>query len=76
MERFVRGDLSRHTDGNGLGLSIVKSLMDLQNGEIRLDLEGDLFKVFLEFKVVGPEKIPVLEGTGTEPLIEDRKPEG
>ena len=76
MERFVRGDLSRHTDGNGLGLSIVKSLMDLQNGEIRLDLEGDLFKVFLEFKAVGPEKIPVLEGTGTEPLIEDRKSEG
>lgn len=55
MERFTRGDLARHTEGNGLGLSIVKSLMDLQNGEVTLDLEGDLFKVYLEFDIA-PEQ--------------------
>lgn len=50
MERFVRGDLSRHTEGNGLGLSIVRSLMDLQHGEINLAVDGDLFKAVLEFE--------------------------
>ncbi|MBQ2101146.1 MAG: HAMP domain-containing histidine kinase [Lachnospiraceae bacterium] len=49
LERFVRGDLSRHTEGNGLGLSIVSSLMELQGGKISLDADADLFKVTLEF---------------------------
>lgn len=52
MERFVRGDLSRHTEGNGLGLSIVKSLMELQGGVITLAVDGDLFKAILSFQVV------------------------
>ncbi len=49
MERFVRGDKSRHTDGNGLGLAIAKSLTELQNGTLTLDIDGDLFKVILKF---------------------------
>ena len=47
MERFVRGDSSRNTDGNGLGLNIAKSLMELQGGRLDLLVDGDLFKVVL-----------------------------
>lgn len=49
-ERFRRGDASRGTDGNGLGLSIAKSLVELQGGEMRVSTDGDLFKVCLKFK--------------------------
>lgn len=49
MERFVRGDSSRHTEGNGLGLSIAKSLTDVQGGSMELVVDGDLFKVILTF---------------------------
>lgn len=49
MERFVRGDSSRNTEGSGLGLSIAKSLMDLMGGTFALYVDGDLFKVTLEF---------------------------
>lgn len=52
MERFVRGDESRNTEGNGLGLSIAKSLTELQNGTMMLSVDGDLFKVVLEFSVM------------------------
>ena len=48
-ERFVRGDASRNTEGNGLGLSIAKSLVELQNGQLNLYADGDLFKVILRF---------------------------
>ncbi len=44
MERFVRGDRSRNTEGSGLGLSIAKSLAELQHGSFKLYLDGDLFK--------------------------------
>lgn len=44
MERFVRGDESRTTEGSGLGLSIARSLTDLQGGKFRLEVDGDLFK--------------------------------
>ena len=47
MERFVRGDASRNTEGNGLGLNIAKSLMELQGGRLDLTVDGDLFKVML-----------------------------
>ena len=46
-ERFVRGDSSRHMEGSGLGLSIAKSLAELQNGSLRVVTDGDLFKVSL-----------------------------
>ncbi len=49
MERFVRGDDSRNTEGSGLGLNIAKSLMELQKGQLQLLVDGDLFKVTLVF---------------------------
>ena len=49
MERFVRGDESRHTEGSGLGLSIARSLTELMGGELRLTLDGDLFKAEILF---------------------------
>jgi len=49
MERFVRGDTSRGSEGSGLGLNIAKNLMEVQNGEMHLSLDGDLFKVTLHF---------------------------
>ena len=48
-ERFIRGDLSRSTEGSGLGLSIAKSLTDMQGGEFELYLDGDLFRVNIRF---------------------------
>jgi signal transduction histidine kinase len=50
LERFVRGDSSRTMDGNGLGLSIAQSLTELQNGNLELTVDADLFKVILRFK--------------------------
>ena len=52
MERFVRGDSSRHTEGSGLGLSIAESLVTLQKGKMDLIVDGDLFKIVLTFKVI------------------------
>lgn len=51
-ERFVRGDASRHMEGSGLGLSIAKSLVELQKGEMEIVTDGDLFKVILRFEVL------------------------
>ena len=48
-ERFIRGDVSRSTEGSGLGLSIAKNLTELQGGTIELYLDGDLFKVLISF---------------------------
>lgn len=47
MERFVRGDRARVGEGSGLGLSIARSLMELQNGTMDIQIDGDLFKVVL-----------------------------
>ena len=49
MERFVRGDASRSTEGSGLGLNIARSLMEAQGGSLDLTVDGDLFKVTLTF---------------------------
>ena len=49
MERFVQGDISRNTEGSGLGLNIARSLMEVQHGQLNLLLDGDLFKVTLVF---------------------------
>lgn len=48
-ERFIRGDISRSTEGSGLGLSIAKSLTNMQGGEFELYLDGDLFRVDIRF---------------------------
>lgn len=48
-ERFVRGDSSRNTEGNGLGLAIAKSFTELQGGTMDVEIDGDLFKVTLEW---------------------------
>lgn len=52
MERFTRGDSSRNTEGNGLGLSIAKSMAELQGGSLRISIDGDLFKAILEFPLI------------------------
>ena len=52
MERFVRGDKSRNTEGSGLGLSIAESLTTLQNGEFNIQLDGDLFKIVISFPII------------------------
>lgn len=49
MQRFVRGDKSRTTEGSGLGISISKSLTELQKGEFKMEIDGDLFKIELLF---------------------------
>ena len=50
-ERFIRGDVSRSTEGSGLGLSIAQNLTKLQGGKFELYLDGDLFKVLIRFPV-------------------------
>jgi signal transduction histidine kinase len=51
-ERFIRGDVSRSTEGSGLGLSIAKSLTEAQNGRFEILMDGDLFKVILTFPLL------------------------
>lgn len=64
-ERFIRGDASRTTEGSGLGLYIAKNLTKAQRGEFQIRLDGDLFKIILDF----PEyKEP--EETAREPVPE------
>lgn len=50
MERFVRGDKSRSTEGSGLGLSIARNLTELNGGSFNVDIDGDLFKVKMKFR--------------------------
>lgn len=52
MERFKRGDASRHSEGSGLGLSIAKSLTELQGGSFSVNIDGDLFKATIELPKV------------------------
>ncbi|HID0822029.1 TPA: HAMP domain-containing sensor histidine kinase [Clostridium botulinum] len=49
FERFKRGDKARNTDGSGLGLAIAKSISELQDGSLNIIIDGDLFKVIVEF---------------------------
>lgn len=60
MERFVRGDSSRNTEGSGLGLNIAKSLVELQKGDFSLSIDGDLFKarIVLPLCQPVPEELP------------------
>lgn len=50
LQRFKRGDVSRSTEGSGLGLAIAKSLIEVQNGEFSLKIDGDLFKVEVKLR--------------------------
>ena len=52
MQRFVRGESSRTTEGSGLGISIAQNLTNLQGGKFDLVLDGDLFKVRMSFKII------------------------
>ena len=51
MERFVRGDSSRHTEGSGLGLSIARSLTELMGGKFNITIDGDLFKAEIRLRL-------------------------
>ncbi|MBP1737426.1 MAG: hypothetical protein H6Q60_1307 [Oscillospiraceae bacterium] len=56
LERFVRGDTSRATEGSGLGLSIARSLTELQDGSFELSIDGDLFKATITLPMDAPEE--------------------
>ncbi|MCR5282145.1 MAG: HAMP domain-containing histidine kinase, partial [Lachnospiraceae bacterium] len=70
MERFVRGDEARSTEGSGLGLSIARDLIRLMNGDLLVQLDGDLFKVSILMQVMeqktDPAVIPKQAGEETE----------
>ena len=70
MERFVRGDSSRGSDGNGLGLSISKSLTELCGGTFEIFLDGDLYKAVITFPLskapAEPEKQPEAAAESSE----------
>ncbi|QUG40040.1 sensor histidine kinase [Psychrobacillus sp. INOP01] len=51
-ERFKRADTSRHTEGSGLGLAIAQSIVDLHGGSLRMEVDGDLFKVTVKIAVI------------------------
>ena len=54
-ERFVRGDAARTTEGSGLGLAIAKSYVTACGGSLKVDVDGDLFKVTITFPLYGIE---------------------
>ncbi len=64
MERFTRGDVSRTTEGSGLGLSIAQNLTKMQGGEFKLYVDGDLFKVMISFPRIRPKVEKPTEGSG------------
>lgn len=66
MERFVRGESSRSTEGSGLGLSIARSLTELQGGSFRVEIDGDLFKAVVSMP--GAQELPSIPDVKTEEL--------
>ncbi len=61
MERFVRGDTARHTEGSGLGLNIAQSLIELMHGKFELRIDGDLFKVMILLPKAAENKAALTE---------------
>jgi signal transduction histidine kinase len=66
MERFARGDSSRGSEGNGLGLSIAQSLMEIMNGQFRIVVDGDLFKAIMLFPRITNETPAAEEPTDAQ----------
>ncbi len=73
MERFIRGDSSRNTEGHGLGLSIAKSLMDLMGGGMEITVDGDLFKVRLSFGLEEPSEAFLREHENDDEVHEENE---
>ena len=71
-ERFKRGDNARSGEGSGLGLSIVKSFTEIQNGRFSVQIDGDLFKAVLELPLMPPEPA---EDRNPEPPLQTLLPE-
>lgn len=59
VERFVRGDASRHEKGSGLGLAIVKSFVEIQQGTFEVKTDGDLFKACISFAIPPVPVVPI-----------------
>ena len=72
MERFVRGDVSRNTEGSGLGLEIARNLTIMMNGKFDIYLDGDLFKVILTFNLAHKEQEPENKEQG-QTMSDDEK---
>ena len=72
LERFKRGDDTRHSEGSGLGLAIAKDLTELQNGQFDLSIDGDLFKatVYLELTPDDEPSKAAEEGAGASDVEE------
>ena len=73
QDRFVRGDLSRHTEGSGLGLSIARSLAELIGARFEIKLDGDLFKAIVRFPKDTPETDPNEKPTGPKPKSKENQ---
>ena len=73
-ERFVRGDASRNTEGSGLGLAIARSFTEVQGGTMKIEVEGDLFRVILRWKLKAGSEEPeetIQEGSVQEKLVQE-----
>lgn len=69
-QRFVRGDASRTLEGSGLGLSIAKDLCALQGGELKLEIDGDLFKATVSLPAAGDAQLAEAAQTQMQPLAD------
>ena len=85
-ERFVRGDVSRSTEGSGLGLSIARSLTELMGGQLQLEIDGDLFKAAVKLPLAEAPAEQARSADGAAPMsgagpevgsvpVSDRMPE-